>query len=531
MHSTKLVLVALLCLSHALVLSRSESVLVRFEAYRYNPLQGPFASAADRLERQLMLLYDMTDIAEEYDDSAGSPRDIGSFLNRSAAYIFKTAKIPEVVKESLNQTRLWNNMTELHETVRTFKAILHHLSKSSVPPSEQDQYLATCFKAAAIPVQARLKGLQERQAGNKPTKILLSSLSSFNKTFPTTPREAMLRRRLQQSKEQCSPRGIGRRLELKPVLLPAEIHQKMLVEQFELRLAYLGIESSKIQFPQEDRQVINIIEEGEAFAELVRNTKELPRNQSAWGKAEQNILSYHLCKAAALGDIGTLEKLILHGARASWACPPWGDTPLHAACRAGEGKAASFLIARGANPHALTEMEGWTPLHMASASGNRDLVELLLRIGSRVTLQGPPPFDLNAFDCAIVNGIDRSDPVVIRLQNTLENVLGRRDIPTWEERMLQEKKQKDLELKQMKMGIQTHARIIPNMHVHVDSNLQDRKRRTLLDSMQTQEYDRSDRSNRISVLHGEKREENPSNFTLGPSKTQEMEFDTSDDLL
>ena len=56
-------------------------------------------------------------------------------------------------------------------------------------------------------------------------------------------------------------------------------------------------------------------------------------------------------------------------------------------------------------------------------------------------------------------------------------------------------------------------------------------RRTLLDSMQTQEYDCSDRSNRISVLHGEKKEENPSNFTLGPSKTQEMEFDTSDDLV
>ncbi len=97
-----------------------------------------------------------------------------------------------------------------------------------------------------------------------------------------------------------------------------------------------------------------------------------------WAVAE----SIH--EAASGGDVEQLKKL-LDGDPALVDSPHAdGMTPLHYAVDAGELEAASLLIDRGADLHAVN-VKSETPLHIAAFKGNAAAVKLLLAHGADVT--------------------------------------------------------------------------------------------------------------------------------------------------
>jgi ankyrin repeat protein len=61
--------------------------------------------------------------------------------------------------------------------------------------------------------------------------------------------------------------------------------------------------------------------------------------------------------------------------------PGWGYlTPLHYACCSAKFGSVKFLLESqaGCDPNAI-DAYGWTPLHWAARSGNRDIVTILLK--------------------------------------------------------------------------------------------------------------------------------------------------------
>ncbi len=102
-----------------------------------------------------------------------------------------------------------------------------------------------------------------------------------------------------------------------------------------------------------------------------------------------------LQEAAAGGDARMVELLLRHGAQANPRRRSQ-PTPLHAAVAAGEAETARVLLEAGADPNArigpqaAEEMNDVTPgataVHLAAASGSKQLVELLLSGGARADL-------------------------------------------------------------------------------------------------------------------------------------------------
>ncbi|CAG2177874.1 unnamed protein product, partial [Oppiella nova] len=92
---------------------------------------------------------------------------------------------------------------------------------------------------------------------------------------------------------------------------------------------------------------------------------------------------YPLHAATQLGDVGTVEALILKHKLSANETDYDYLTPLHIASFAGHLSCARLLIQFGAHINARS-IDGGTPLCGASASGNFECVQLLITNGAQV---------------------------------------------------------------------------------------------------------------------------------------------------
>lgn len=91
-------------------------------------------------------------------------------------------------------------------------------------------------------------------------------------------------------------------------------------------------------------------------------------------------------QAACEGDLALMAYYADAGIDLDYAHPEFFSTALVGAIRAGQEKAALYLIERGANPTLLSEVDGMTPIEAARAA-NLPAVETKLReLGA-----APPP--------------------------------------------------------------------------------------------------------------------------------------------
>ena len=104
-----------------------------------------------------------------------------------------------------------------------------------------------------------------------------------------------------------------------------------------------------------------------------------------------------LLDAAWKGNIEAVKQHIAAGADVNAKDDAFdGWTPLHIAAAYGEKEVAELLVAEGADVN-VKDDDGWTPLHRASAGGgNKELVELLIAKGADVNAKddvGKTPLD------------------------------------------------------------------------------------------------------------------------------------------
>lgn len=95
-----------------------------------------------------------------------------------------------------------------------------------------------------------------------------------------------------------------------------------------------------------------------------------------------------LCRAAARGNLGRVERYLTHGLCAD-APDAGGMTALYAAAKAGRTGIADYLIEAGADVNAGRpgDREG-TPLLQAVIGGHEDMVALLVEAGADLSLTG-----------------------------------------------------------------------------------------------------------------------------------------------
>ena len=94
-----------------------------------------------------------------------------------------------------------------------------------------------------------------------------------------------------------------------------------------------------------------------------------------------------LIKAAASGDVQTVEALLAKGANPNQASAR-GETPLIAAARAGSVPAVKVLLSHGANPDLHGGVNRWTPLMHAIHKNQIGTAQALLEGGAQVDARG-----------------------------------------------------------------------------------------------------------------------------------------------
>jgi hypothetical protein len=119
-------------------------------------------------------------------------------------------------------------------------------------------------------------------------------------------------------------------------------------------------------------------------------------------------MNYALSRAAGADQIGTMEILLSHGAKAN-APRESGSTPLHSAADGGHANAIKVLLAHGANVNAKRS-DGVTPLYLAASSKCLEAVTVLLAAGGGVGNRGqegrtPLHRAVSSGDAAIVKAL------------------------------------------------------------------------------------------------------------------------------
>jgi hypothetical protein len=172
-------------------------------------------------------------------------------------------------------------------------------------------------------------------------------------------------------------------------------------------------------------------------------------------------MTYHLHKAAGMGDVVGMERLVSLGTPVSSPLPPWADTPLHTAARFDQLDALEWLLGRGARVQART-VEGWTPLMMGAAAASDRVVAALLAKGSRPDTRGIPPLSLDALDCCDLAGLERSDVLAQRLEAALAATgaaaTGAPAAGSWLHRQAQSTLSHHSQIRSEKFGVQVTAR-------------------------------------------------------------------------
>jgi ankyrin repeat protein len=90
--------------------------------------------------------------------------------------------------------------------------------------------------------------------------------------------------------------------------------------------------------------------------------------------------------AAEKNEVKVMEELVRENPSLVNCCDEDGYTPLHRSAYEGNVDAMKFLLAHGADIHALT-IDGWTALHSAANWGQVETVSFLLHHGCRVNAQ------------------------------------------------------------------------------------------------------------------------------------------------
>lgn len=91
-----------------------------------------------------------------------------------------------------------------------------------------------------------------------------------------------------------------------------------------------------------------------------------------------------LHKAAACGDVASMERFVKQGLDVNDRSTKDGATPLHQACRLGQDEAVDFLLSHGADPN-IGDSFGETPL-FSHYCASRALMERLLQAGANPNL-------------------------------------------------------------------------------------------------------------------------------------------------
>ena len=97
--------------------------------------------------------------------------------------------------------------------------------------------------------------------------------------------------------------------------------------------------------------------------------------------------------AADKGDLDSIRQLVRAKPTLVNLVDPDDHTPLHVATSSGQRRAVEMLVNAGAKLEARDNC-GWTPLHTAAARGDRAIVELLVKRGAELNAtdrQGQTP--------------------------------------------------------------------------------------------------------------------------------------------
>ena len=126
----------------------------------------------------------------------------------------------------------------------------------------------------------------------------------------------------------------------------------------------------------------------ETAAAAVANAVGVVASPSVSARPSSPLPTCTLHEAAELGDVASLEKLLLLDASCDVdARDASGATPLVVAAAASRSEAAQFLLSRGADPNA-TNARGDTALHWACYRGDAAAARALLRAGADVRARG-----------------------------------------------------------------------------------------------------------------------------------------------
>ena len=87
-------------------------------------------------------------------------------------------------------------------------------------------------------------------------------------------------------------------------------------------------------------------------------------------------------QAACDGDLALVEYHVNMGVDVNYVHPEFLETPLVASILAGQSDVALFLLDRGADPRAVSEMEGVTPMQAAQRAGLAAVIERLCILGA-----------------------------------------------------------------------------------------------------------------------------------------------------
>lgn len=110
--------------------------------------------------------------------------------------------------------------------------------------------------------------------------------------------------------------------------------------------------------------------------------------------------------AAREGHMDVLRLLLLKGAKVDTPTKD-GNTALHLAVEERRRDCARLLLANGARTNVGNSREGDTPLHMAAANGDENMVKLLLHKGGIASKEVRNKQGKTAFDVAVENGHSR----------------------------------------------------------------------------------------------------------------------------
>jgi ankyrin repeat protein len=114
-------------------------------------------------------------------------------------------------------------------------------------------------------------------------------------------------------------------------------------------------------------------------------TVDLLRKHGGKTKKELN----ELLNAAGEGDIKAVKQHLAAGADVN-AKDENGWTPLHWAAISFDKEVSEYLITMGADVNAAETVSGMTPLHFAAAGDQKEIVELLLASGADVNAKDEP---------------------------------------------------------------------------------------------------------------------------------------------